>query len=141
MKGTVLLKKIEIRKFTPTTPAGDYVDRKKSLTKEILEKIPNIEELRQKTIGKKLSLEICFYLNDQTGEEGDTQKDLDNLLNVVFDVIPQHFTDEKNEPVDGLGLIEDKSDYMIFETYAAKEFVGTHDEEGLDIEIFEFIPI
>ena len=140
MKGTVLLKKIEIRKFTPPTLAGDYVDHKKSLTKEILEKIPNIEELRQKTIGKKLSLEICFYLNDQTGEEGDTQKDLDNLLNVVFDVLPQHFTDEKNQLIDGVGLIEGKSDYMIFETFASKEFVGTHDEEGLDIEIFEFIP-
>ncbi len=139
MKGSVLLKKIEIRKFTPPTPAGDYVEHKKSLKKVILEKIPNIEELKQKTIGKKLFLDVCFYLNDQTGVEGDSQKDLDNLLNVVFDVLPQYFTDEKNQPIDGLGLIEGKSDYMIFETHVAKKFVKTHEDEGFDIEICEMI--
>jgi len=34
MKGTVLLKKIEIRKFTPVTPTGDYLIVQ-SLNKEI----------------------------------------------------------------------------------------------------------
>jgi len=139
MKGTVLLEKIKIRKFTPVTTAGDYVERKKDLKKEILAEISNIDELRQKTLGKKLHLDICFYLNAQTGEEGDTQKDLDNLLNLVFDVLPQSFTDEKNQLIEGLGLIEGKSDYMIFETFASKVFVNTHDEEGYDIEISEVI--
>lgn len=139
MKGSVLLKKIEIRGYTPPTPAGDYVEHKKSLKQKILEKIPNIEELRQKTIGKKLYLDVCFYLNDKTGAEGDSQKDLDNLLNVIFDVLPQYFTDEKNQPVEGLGLIEGKSDYMIFETHVTKQFVGTHEKEGFDIEISERI--
>jgi len=137
VKGTILLNKIEIRGFTPVTDAGDYVERKKALNKEILSKIPNIDELRLKTLGKKLHLDICFYLNDQTGEEGDSQKDLDNMLNVVFDVLPQYFTDEKNQAVEGLGLIEGKSDYMIFETFLSKIFVKTHDDEGYDIEISE----
>lgn len=139
MKGSVLLKKIEIRDYTPPTPAGDYVEHKKSLKKKILEKIPDIDELRQKTIGKKLVLDVCFYLNDQTAVEGNSQKDLDNLLNVVFDVLPQQFTDENNKLIDGLGLIEGKSDYMIFETNVAKKFVKTHEEEGLDIEICEWM--
>jgi len=139
MKGTVLLEKIKIRGFTPVTTAGDYVERKKALKKVILSKIQNIDELRQKTLGEKLYLDICFYLNAQTGEEGDTQKDLDNLLNLVFDVLPQSFTDEKNELIEGLGLIEGKSDYMIFETFASKVFVKTHDQEGYDIEISEVI--
>ncbi|MCE9653411.1 MAG: hypothetical protein K8Q89_10230 [Nitrosarchaeum sp.] len=139
MKGFVLLPKIEIRNFTPVTTAGDYVERKKSLKQIILEKIPDINKLKQKTIDKKLFLDVCFYLNAQTGMEGDTQKDLDNLLNAIFDVLPQYFTDEKNQLIDGLGLIEGKSDYMIFETHVTKQFVKTHEEEGFDIEISEII--
>ena len=71
--------------------------------------------------------------------DGDSQKDLDNLLNVIFDVLPQYFTDENNQLIDGLGLIEGKSDYMIFETHVAKKFVKTHKEEGFDISIFEMV--
>jgi len=139
MKGNVLLPKIKVRKLTPATPAGYIVERKKDLYTAISAKIPNIDELRQKSLGKKLHLEVCFYLNAETGVEGDIQKDLDNLLKVVFDVLPQHFTDENNEPTEGLGLIEDKSDYMIFEINASKKFVKTHDDEGYDIEISEFV--
>jgi len=137
MKGHVLLPLIKIRKFTPLTDAGDYVENKKVVNKAILAEIPTIDELRQKTLGKKLYLDICFYLNDQTDEEGNTQKDLDNLLSVVLDVLPQHFSDEKNQPVEGLGLIEKKSDYMVFEILASKKFVQIHDDEGYDIEISE----
>lgn len=61
-----------------------------------------------------------FYLNEETGVDDDAQKDLDNLLKVVSDVLPQHFTDENNQPHVGLGLIEDKSDYMIFEINTSK---------------------
>jgi hypothetical protein len=53
MKGFVLLPKIEIRNFTPVTTAGDYVERKKSLKKIILEKIPDIDKLKQKNYGEK----------------------------------------------------------------------------------------
>ena len=134
-----MLPKIEIRRITPSTPAGNYVERKKELNKAILEKISNIDEVRQKSLGKKLHLTVCFYLNEETGEEGDVQKDIDNLLKVVSDVLPQQFHDEKNEPLEGLGLIEKKSDHMIFEISASKKFVSTHDEEGYDIEISEFI--
>jgi len=139
MKGSVLLPKIEIRNFTPVTTAGDYVERKKSLKQIILEKIPDIDKLKQKTMEKKLFLDVCFYLNAQTGIEGDSQKDLDNLLNAIFDVLPQYFTDEKNQLIEGLGLIEGKSDYMIFETRVSKKFVNTHEEEGFDIEISEMV--
>lgn len=139
MKGSIFLKKIEIRKFTPLTPAGDYVERKKILKKEMLDKIPNIEEIKQKTLGKKLFIDICFYLNNKTGMEGDSQKDLDNLLNLPSDVLPEHFSDENNQQIEGLGLIKNKSDYMIFEIHATKKFVNTHEEEGLDIEISEMV--
>lgn len=139
MKGSILLPKIEIRNFTPVTTAGDYVERKKSLKKVIFEKIPDIDKLKQKTMEKKLFLDVCFYLNAQTGIEGDSQKDLDNLLNAIFDVLPQYFTDEKNQLIDGLGLIEGKSDYVIFETLVSKKFVNTHEEEGFDIEISEMV--
>jgi len=139
MKGNVLLPKIKIRKLTPATPAGDFVERKKELNTAILAKISNIDELRQKTLGERLHLDVCFYLNEETGVEGDIQKDLDNLLKVVFDVLPQHFRDKNNERFEGLGLIEDNLDYMIFEINASKKFVKTHDDEGYDIEISEFI--
>lgn len=88
MKGSVLLPKIEIRNFTPVTTAGDYVERKKTLKNVILEKISDIDKLKQQTMGKKLFLDVYFYLNAQTGIEGDLQKDLDNLLNAIFDVLP-----------------------------------------------------
>lgn len=138
MKSAILLKKIEIRNFTPVTPAGDYVKSKKQLKEVILDKIPNIYELREKTLNKKLFLDVCFYLNDKTEEDGNWQKDLDNLLNAMFDVLPEHFTDEKNQEIDGLGLIKGKSDYMIYEVLATKKFVNSHAEEGFDIEISEW---
>lgn len=139
MKGNTLLPKIEIRNITPATTAGYYVERKKDLNKAILEKITNIDELRKKSLGKRLHLTVCFYLNEETGEEGDKQKDIDNLLKVISDVLPQHFTDENNQFFEGVGLIEKKSDYMIFEINASKKFVKTHNDEGYDIEISEFI--
>ena len=55
MKGSALLQKIEVRNFTPTTDGGDYVERKKNTKKEIFDKIPNIEELKQKTMRKIIS--------------------------------------------------------------------------------------
>lgn len=138
MKGRILLKKIEIRSFTPMTTAGDYVERKKSLRNEILRNIHNIEELRKNAIGKKLFLDVCFYLNDKTGMEGDTQKDIDNLLPVVFDVLPEHFSDERNQLIDGIGLMKKKSDHMVFEVHSIKQFVSEHEDEGMDIEIYEW---
>ncbi len=139
MKGNILLPKIEIRRITPATTAGYYVERKKELNKAILAEISNIDELRKKSLGERLHLTVCFYLNEETGEQGDVQKDIDNLLKVILDVLPQHFTDENNKPLEGVGLIEKKSDYMIFEINATKKFVKTHDDEGYDVEISEFI--
>ena len=139
MKGHILLKKIKIRNFTPLTTAGDYVERKKSLRNAILGKIHNIEELRKNAMGKKLFLDVCFYLNDKTGIEGDTQKDIDNLLPVVFDVLPEHFSDERNHLIDGIGLMKKKSDHMVFEVHSIKQFVGEHEDEGMDIEIYEWV--
>ena len=141
MKGNVLLPKIEIRDLTPATQAGNQVERKKELYNAIYAKIPNIDNLRKKSLGKKLHLTVCFYLNEETGEEGDQQKDIDNLLKAVSDVLPQHFMDETNQPIEGLGLIAKKSDHMIFEINALKKFVKTHNDEGYDIEISEFIEI
>lgn len=139
MKGIVLLPRIEIRSFTPLTPAGKYVQTKRTLKKLIEGKINNIQKLRDTTLRSKILLEVCFYLNNNTKETGNWQKDLDNLLNVVFDVIPQHFTDEDNQDTDGLGLTEGKSDYMIHEVIATKIFVDSHEKEGLDIEISEWL--
>ena len=86
---------------------------------------------------EKLHLDICFYLNNQTREEGNSQKDIDNLLKTVLDVLPQKFSDEAPNQIDGLGLIEKKADYKIFEIHALKKFVKTHEDEGYDIEIAE----
>ena len=121
------------------TQAGNYVENKKTLKKILEAKIGNLAELRNKTLNTKMLLEICFYLNNNTTETGNWQKDLDNLLNVVFDVIPQHFTDEKNQDIDGLGLTEGKSDYMIHEVIAIKKFVDSREKEGIDIELSEWL--
>lgn len=139
MKGSPLLKKIEIRDFTPLTSGGDYVGRKKEVKTEILNKISDIEAIKKKTIGKRIFLDVRFYLNDQTKNSGDAQKDLDNLLDTIFDVLPEKFTDEKNEMIDGVGLIAGNSDHMIFEVQSSKRFVEKHEDEGFDIEVWEFV--
>jgi len=133
-----LLGKLSIRKFEPkTAKPGEEVKRKIQLRDYILENTKNLSEIRDSCREKKLSLEICFNLYN--GEPKDTArytKDLDNLLKIVLDVLPEFMDSEHKEQ--GLGLIESDKDDLIFEVHATKELVSDKELEGIDIEISEW---
>lgn len=87
--------------------------------------------------GKDLSLKVCFNLYKDP-KQPKKEKDLDNLLKILLDVLPEHIdnTEKRNF---GLGLIDDNNDYRIYEIHCEKKLVTDVAQEGLDIEISEYI--
>jgi len=122
--------------FEPkTAKAGQEVERKVELRDISRARINNLDEIRENCKEKKIALDICFYLNkERTEDESRYTKDLDNLMKIVMDVLPDYM--DKEEKNEGLGLI--KNDNMIFDIHAAKEFVFSKDEEGVEIKISEY---
>ncbi len=131
---------IKIRGFEPPTASNNPVDGKLRLKKEVEGKVEGLEEIRGFCLGKKLSVNVRFFLYDGTGgtaqPEGRTRKDLDNMLKIVVDVLPEKM--DKDGKHDGLGLIRGDADDMVYEIRAVKETVSNIDKEGMDIEISEF---
>jgi len=130
--------KIKLRNFEPKTASSDAVDRKRKLKDEIENSIKNLDEIKDFCKNKKLSITVRFYLYDGSEDEipqpeGRTKKDLDNLLKIVLDVLPEKMdTDGKN---DGLGLIKRDYDHLVYEINSIKKIVTHKREEGIDIEI------
>ena len=133
--------KIKLRNFEPKTASSDAVDRKRKLKDGIENSTKNLDEIRDFCKNKKLSITVRFYLYDGSEDEtpqpeGRTKKDLDNLLKIVLDVLPEKMdTDDRN---DGLGLIKRDYDNLVYEIHSTKKIVFHLDEEGIDIEIFEW---
>ena len=100
-----------------------------------------MDDIRDFCKNRKLSITVRFYLYDGSEDgisqpEGRTKKDLDNLLKIVLDVLPEKMdTAGKN---DGLGLIKRDYDYFVYEINSIKKIVTLKREEGIDIEIFEW---
>ncbi len=133
--------KIKLRPFEPKTASSDVVNRKIQLKEEIERQTKNLDDIRDFCKNKKLSITVSFYLYDGSEDgipqpEGRTKKDLDNLLKIVLDVLPEKMdTDGKN---DGLGLIKRDYDYLVYEIHSTKKIVFHPDEKGIDIEISEW---
>ncbi len=133
--------KIKLRPFEPKTASSDVVNRKIQLKEEIERKTKNLDDIRDFCKNKKLSITVRFYLYDGSEDkipqpEGRTKKDLDNLLKIVLDVLPEKMdTAGKN---DGLGLIKRDYDNLVYEIHSTKEIVTNKDKEGIDIEISEW---
>jgi len=127
---------ISVRNFEPkTAKSQEEVDRKKELKRKIEETNSNLSEIRQTFHqSEKLAINVNFYLLGGTGVEGRTKKDLDNLLKIVCDVLPDYMDKEKNNR--GLGLM--KTDNSIYKIHCTKSIVNDPKDEGLDIEISEF---
>jgi Holliday junction resolvase RusA-like endonuclease len=119
--------------FNPLTSGNKVIERKtklRDLLKEAYGK--DIEKIRKKSKNsQKLSIDVCFYLQ-KTNEIGRAKKDLDNLLKILCDVLPNYMTASKNEH-EGLGLIED--DDQIFEIHCKKEIIDSEKDEGLELAI------
>lgn len=133
-----MLDKLSVRDFTPQTAkkGKQITERKKELRDEFLRQNKNLENVKEKCKSKKLSINVSFYLNNNTPDKSSFKKDLDNLLKILLDVLPEHMDDKIKEP--GLGIIAENKDDEIFEIKCHKKFVDSKSEEGIDVEIYEY---
>ena len=81
-------KTISLRDFEPKTARSQKeVKQKIELRDEIVKKIETLPKIKKACRRKsKFSLDVKFFLWGGSGVEGRANKDLDNLLKVVFDV-------------------------------------------------------
>ena len=135
--GGNLLAEFSIREFTPMTGGTKTdVERKERLREKLLEEIKDIDKVRAKTRGKKLSIFVRFYLFEDPKQHTRYEKDIDNMLKIFCDVLPD-FTD-KEKTIPGIGLMSGDDDHLIFEIIAEKKMVKKESDEGMDIEIAEW---
>ena len=135
----MMLGKISVRGFTPqTVKSGGTTIRKEALQEAFEKQNPNLNKLQDKCRGKKLSLNVTFYLNKNTPDKTSYKKDLDNLLKILMDVIKEEMDDAKKKA--GLGLVIENKDEEIFEINCHKEFVSSKDDEGIDLVVSEYRP-
>ena len=134
----IMLGKISVRKFTPKTvkKGKETTKRKKDLQKAFMQQNSNISELQERCKGKKLSINVTFYLNENTPDKTSFKKDLDNLLKILMDVIKEEMDDSERKT--GLGLILENNDEEIFEIICHKEFVQSEEDEGIDLIVSEW---
>ena len=133
-----ILGKISVRKFKPKTVRTgiETTKRKKELQEEFVKQNPHLNVLQDKCQGKKLSLNVTFYLNENTPDKTSYKKDLDNMLKILMDVIKEEMDDHEKKI--GLGLVLENKDEEIFEIVCHKEFVFNEDDEGIDLIVSEW---
>ena len=135
----MILKKFEAKPFEPkTAKPGEEVKRKIELRDFIENNVSNLDDVINSCRDKeKVSVEICFNLYD--GIKNDTSrynKDLDNLLKIVLDVLPDYMDNKKENRESGLGIIQ--NDNQVYEIHSYKKFVQDIAEEGIEIVISEW---
>ncbi len=81
-------------------------------------------------------MSVTFYLLGGTAVESRTGKDIHNLLKIVIDALPEYM--DKAKMHEGLGLILEDRDDVVFQVDATKVLVKSAAEEGIDIEIGEW---
>ena len=136
----MILFKTSVIGFEPKTagPSKEVVKRKEELRDAILAIVKDLDSIKN-CRGKDLSLNVCFNLYKDPKQTKAYEKDLDNLLKILLDVLPEHMDNTQNKKI-GLGLIDDNNDYKIFEIHCSKKLVTNKAQEGVDIEISEHIP-
>ena len=139
MKGNSLIKVI-LKPHIPLTDANNIVQRKIDL-RDLFEKTIaaryNLEEVKRACRDKRLYVDLLFSLLQST-EEGRSKKDLDNMMKVVLDVLPERMVaDGTPIPQMGLGLIANNRDDLIFEIHCEKKIVSDEAQEGIELEIAE----
>jgi len=134
-----VLFKVEIRNYIPLTAGhGDEVERKEKLLEKIRESINDDSGNPENCLDKRLSLNVCYNLYHDKNNPQRYEKDLDNLLKLLLDVLPQHMDNTPSKP-EGLGLMRDNHDDLIFQINSSKKLVDDESDEGIDIEIKQVI--
>jgi len=137
----LVLGKISAKPFEPkTAKPGEEVKRKKELRNFIKDNVSDLDNILNSCRDKKqFSVDVCFNLYD--GVKNDTSrydKDLDNLLKIVLDVLPDYMDNKQENREPGLGIIQ--NDKQVFEIHSYKQFVQDESQKGIEIIISEFIP-
>ena len=137
MSSQPLFLDISITGFTPQTYGSDDVARKIRLRDAIKSKIDDLSSIQNHCKNKKLSLDVCFNLFSETTELGRKTKDLDNMLKILLDTLPVYMDRAKiNE---GLGLVPEDRDDLIFHIDCRKNLVTDELQEGIDLKISEYV--
>jgi len=127
---------ISITNYPPKTYGDNDLEKKKELRDLILAQIPNLEEAKAESRGKRLQADVCFKLYGNTTEEGRKTKDLDNMLKIFCDTFPDWI--DRDKTTSGVGLIEDDRDDLFFRINCEKKLVSDESLEGIDFSISEF---
>ena len=135
MRGQLLVPQISIRGFNPPTYGENDIVKKEALRDRILSTLPNAIVSRDACRGKLLSIMVQFYIA-QKREQG-SPKDLDNMLKIFCDTLPDYM--DRKRTKNGLGFVEDDNDHAIYEIRCSKEIVENETQEGMDIEVYEWV--
>jgi len=129
---------VSLRGFTPMARGSDIMRKKRELRDRILQERHDIDAFSKLFRGRRLATKIHFYLYGGSSQEGRARKDLDNLLKIVLDTLPDYMDRARTEK--GLGLMEGDSDELVYEVNAVKELVTDQTKEGIDMELSEWNP-
>ena len=123
----LILGEISVKPFEPkTAKSQEEVRRKKELRDFIKENFSNLDAVINSCRDKeKVIVDVCFNLYD--GIKNDTtryDKDLDNLLKIVLDVLPDYMDNKQEDRELGLGIIQ--NDKQVFEIHSYKNLYKTN---------------
>ena len=142
MARTLLLDKITVQ-YSPRTSGNGDPSKKEELRDKLLDAFKrsnmDLENLTKRCRNaKNLSLDVVYRIFHGSEVEGRERKDLDNMLKILLDVLPERFSvQDKSKQREGLGLIAGEDDTKIFEIHCAKKKVYEENEEGLELAIFQ----
>ncbi|MBC8502401.1 MAG: RusA family crossover junction endodeoxyribonuclease [Nitrosopumilus sp.] len=119
---------IQIRGINPETASRNSTKRKRELKNAVIDEIrKKYSSYKKRTLGNEILVDV-HYLLYHSDATGDSKKDLDNLLKILFDVLKKDMGNEK-----GLGFITDDS--WIYEVKAKKTIINDPNKTGLDLKI------
>ncbi len=135
-----LLPKVSVA-YVPRTSNRKDPEKKEQLRDNIIEAIRtsgrDLDLLKEKCLKEDyLSLDVTYRLYNDPKVEGRSRKDIDNLLKILLDVLPEKLSVQDRKGRKGLGIISDDKDTKIFEIHCSKILVDTEKEEGMDLEIY-----
>lgn len=133
-----MLGKISVKGFTPqTAKKGSEMTERKEKLRNAFEKQNDLSQTIKACKEKEnLLMKVSFNLNVNVENKTTYKKDLDNLLKVLLDVLPEQMDDDTKER--GLGIIRGNEDERVREIHCTKNFVQTPDDEGIIVEFYEF---
>lgn len=132
----LILGEILVKPFEPkTAKPGQEVIRKIELRDFITNNISTLSDVIQSCRNKeKFSIDVCFNLYDGVKQDiSRYDKDLDNLLKIVLDVLPDYMDNKSENREKGLGIIQ--NDKQVFEIHSYKKFVQDTSLEGIEITL------